>query len=163
MLFKKSILFRYHLINKSDMFRQATDNDIGAIDGINRANMPENYTHKTYEIHFQLAPTLNWVVTSEEPPIVVGYIVTQIEDRVEAHITSIAVDDKHRRKGLGKRLLLNMLLSAKKLNLLSCSLHVRISNEGAIKLYEGMKFIKVRVKKRYYEDDEDAFLMRRRL
>lgn len=142
-------------------YRQATVDDIKAIDKLNRAILPENYNRKTYEVHIDLYPTLNWVAVSDTQ--IVGYVLVQIEDKVEAHITSIAVDPNHRRSGIGKRLLVNTLIAAKKIRLLSCSLHVRVSNEAAIKLYEGLNFNKIRVKTNYYEDGEDAYLMRRQL
>lgn len=141
-------------------YRQVTKNDIDTIDQINRAFLSENYDRRTFEVHMELTPTLNWVAIADGK--IIGYILTHIQDRVEAHITSIAVDPKYRRQGIGKRLMLCALLESKKLKLLSCSLHVRVSNEAAINLYEGLKFVKVRVKKVYY-GDEDAYLLRRRL
>jgi ribosomal-protein-alanine acetyltransferase len=142
-------------------YRQAIKDDIPSIDCINRHFLPENYDKKTYEVHIELTPTLNWVAVSDDQ--IIGYIITHIQDRVEAHITSIAVDENHRRKGVGKMLIVKMLIEAKKKKLLSCSLHVRVSNAAAIGLYEGLKFNKVRIKKGYYEDGEDAYFMRRRL
>ena len=142
-------------------YRQVTKEDIPSIDKINRGNMPENYNQQTYEIHIDLAPTLNWIAAEDNSTT--GYIITQIQDKVEAHITSIAVNKEYRRQGIGKMLMLKMLIAAKKRKLLSCSLHVRISNKGAVALYESLKFNKVRQKKGYYEDGEDAYLMRRRL
>ena len=143
-------------------YRNATRNDIKALDSLNRAVLPENYDTKTYEMHMELHPTLNWVAVSETTQQIVGYVLTQVEDKVEAHITSIAVDPNHRRAGIGKRLLINALVSAKKMRLLSCSLHVRVSNEAAIQLYESLNFNKIRVKENYY-DGENAYLMRRQL
>lgn len=143
-------------------YRHATKNDIKAIDSLNRANMPENYNRKTYEMHMDLYPMLNWVAVSDVTKQITGYVLTHVEDKVEAHITSIAVDSNHRRAGIGKRLLINALVSAKKMYLLSCSLHVRVSNEAAIKLYESLNFNKIRIKENYY-DGEDAYLMRRQL
>lgn len=143
-------------------YRHATKNDIKAIDSLNRAVLPENYDAKTYEMHMELYPMLNWVAVSETTQQIVGYVLTQVEDKVEAHITSIAVDPNHRRAGIGKRLLINALVSAKKMRLLSCSLHVRVSNEAAIQLYESLNFNKIRVKENYY-DGENAYLMRRQL
>lgn len=144
-------------------YRHADKNDIKAINSLNRANMPENYDRKTYEMHMELYPTLNWVAVSDVTKQITGYVLTHVEDRVEAHITSIAVDSNYRRAGIGKRLLINALVSAKKMYLLSCSLHVRVSNEAAIKLYESLNFNKIRIKEKYYEDGEDAYLMRRQL
>ena len=142
-------------------YRQSTKDDIKAINSLNKAVLPENYDRKTYEVHMELYPTLNWVAVSDTQ--ITGYVLTQVEDKVEAHITSIAVDPNHRRKGIGKRLLINSLVAAKKMYLLSCSLHVRVSNEAAIKKKENLNFNKIRVKEKYYEDAENEYLMRRQL
>ncbi len=144
-------------------YRYSTNDDIKAINSLNKAVLPENYDRKTYEVHMELYPTLNWVAVSDVNQQITGYVLTQVEDKVEAHITSIAVDPNHRRKGIGKRLLLNALIAAKKMYLLSCSLHVRVSNEAAINLYESLNFNKIRVKEKYYADGENAYLMRRQL
>jgi len=78
----------------------------------------------------------------------------------EAHITSIAVSDKWRGKGIGELLLVGCIQMAMRRQSRLVSLEVRVSNKIAKALYEKYEFQEVGVRKRYYSDNnEDAFIM----
>lgn len=84
----------------------------------------------------------------------------------EAHITSIAVREKHRRKGIGELLLGRVIDMAIEMNAEMVTLEVRASNTSAQKLYEKYGFKKVGERRRYYldrgpdgETREDALIM----
>lgn len=78
----------------------------------------------------------------------------------EGHITNIAVKNTLRKQGVGKQLLHALMQYAANLGVGYITLEVRVSNEAAIKLYQNAGFMKVHVRKRYYEDNgEDAYLM----
>ena len=78
----------------------------------------------------------------------------------EAHITTIAVRESHRRQGLGERLLISVIDTAIQLNAQLITLEVRPSNEQAQALYHKYGFYKAGVRNRYYTDNgEDAFIM----
>jgi len=74
----------------------------------------------------------------------------------EAHIVSIAVDPDYQGKGIGNKLLQQAL--AWLVN--SGFKHVFfVDNEVAINLYDKHGFEKVSVRKNYYQDGSDAFVM----
>lgn len=78
----------------------------------------------------------------------------------EAHITTIAVRNTHRRRGLGELLLVQSIDMAYAMNAQVVTLEVRVSNTGAQELYEKYGFAKVGVRKGYYTDNgEDALIM----
>ncbi len=78
----------------------------------------------------------------------------------EAHITSIAVREKYRRRGLGELLLISLIELAAELKASLVTLEVRASNYGAQKLYSKYGFAEVGVRRSYYMDNgEDAILM----
>lgn len=78
----------------------------------------------------------------------------------ELHITNIAVDPQFRRQGLGKKLMIETLNSAKKRGMRCSTLEVRAGNEAAIKLYEKLGFQKCATRKGYYPvNSEDAIVM----
>lgn len=77
----------------------------------------------------------------------------------EAHITNIAVKESFRNRGFGKMLMEALTEEAKKLEIFSMTLEVRVSNENAVKLYEKMGFKSAGVRPKYYPDGEDAFIM----
>ena len=78
----------------------------------------------------------------------------------EAHITTVAVRQAFRGRGLGKALMLAMLDCARDLGARMVTLEVRKSNATAIKMYEELGFRQQGVRRRYYTDNgEDALIM----
>lgn len=78
----------------------------------------------------------------------------------EAHITNIAVDVNHRRKGYGEALLKHILDDCYKEMIKYLTLEVRTSNKAAIALYEKYGFTSFGIRKKYYQDNnEDAIIM----
>lgn len=77
-----------------------------------------------------------------------------------AWIATIAVDPRWQRRGIGR-----MLLRAceERVKLPRVKLSVRISNQGAISLYEQEGYQTVDVWGRYYSDQEDALVMEKEL
>lgn len=78
----------------------------------------------------------------------------------EGMITNIAVDSQHRRKGIGRTMLQELLLLGKKRNVRVFSLEVRVSNTAAKAMYEAMGFEALAVRKNFYRNPtEDAAIM----
>jgi len=78
----------------------------------------------------------------------------------EAHIVTIAVEERERRKGLGEMLLIAAIELAQRRSQEVVTLECRVGNLVAQSLYEKYGFRKVGLRKRYYTDnDEDALIM----
>lgn len=77
----------------------------------------------------------------------------------QAQIANIAVDRKWQGKGYGRALMRHMIQQAMAADCETISLEVRFSNEPALRLYRAFGFIKVNVRRQYYEDGENAYLM----
>lgn len=78
----------------------------------------------------------------------------------ECHITTIAVTTNHRRQGLGKKMMDEILERSKDRGALCATLEVRSGNEAAIKMYESLGFSISGKRKAYYPDNkEDAVIM----
>lgn len=78
----------------------------------------------------------------------------------EAHITTVAVAPEYQRRGIGRKLMLELLKHAKDKNMSCSTLEVRAGNEPAIKLYEQLGYIIAARRKSYYPDNqEDALVM----
>lgn len=78
----------------------------------------------------------------------------------EAHITSIAVSESYRRQGIGELLMVSVIDKAMSLKARIVTLEVRVSNDGAQRLYSRYGFSKVGIRKGYYNDNrEDAIIM----
>jgi ribosomal-protein-alanine N-acetyltransferase len=99
------------------------------------------------------------------------YRVARLGDRVvafggiwlmvdEAHITTFGVHPDYRRRGIGRRLLLQLAEVALELGSARMTLEVRVSNEPAQRLYRSFGFVVTGRRVAYYSDDgEDALVM----
>lgn len=99
------------------------------------------------------------------------YIVSRVDGRVvgftgiwlmvdEAHITTFGVHPDHRRRGIGRRMLLHIAKLAVELGAIRMTLEVRVSNAAAQALYGAFGFRIAGRRPNYYSDDgEDAFIM----
>jgi len=87
----------------------------------------------------------------------IGFIACDLRpSQSAAWIATIAVDPRFQRRGIG-RLLLHAC--EEQVNLPRMKLSVRLSNYGAIALYEKEGYRTVDVWGRYYSDNEDALIM----
>jgi ribosomal-protein-alanine N-acetyltransferase len=78
----------------------------------------------------------------------------------ETHIATLATHPDYRRQGIGERLMMAGLLSARNEGATRAFLEVRAGNMAARSLYAKYGFMEVGVRPRYYKDNnEDATLM----
>ena len=77
----------------------------------------------------------------------------------EAHITNIAVKSTSRGKGIGRFLFATLLAKAKEAGAKLVTLEVKTTNTAAISLYESFGFQVAGVRKRYYNNLYDAYVM----
>ncbi len=75
-------------------------------------------------------------------------------------VATIAVDSRYQRRGIGRALL---HACEKKLGVPRSRLTVRLSNHGAIAMYEKDSYKSIDLLKGYYNDGEDALLMEKEL
>jgi [ribosomal protein S18]-alanine N-acetyltransferase len=93
---------------------------------------------------------------------VVGYAglwITPDPDGDHAHVTNIAVAESHRRRGVATRLLVALAGTAIERGCSAWTLEVRVSSTGAQALYRRFGFVPAGVRRRYYENREDAIVM----
>ena len=82
----------------------------------------------------------------------------------ELHITSIAVDPKYQRKGLGKSLMSDLIKrSSNSLRVKIMRLEVKDTNEPAKAFYKSMGFKITGKRSFFYEDGSDALLLIKKL
>lgn len=89
---------------------------------------------------------------------VIGYVGFRFRP-AEAHISTIAVHPDWRGNGLGELLLLTAMEQALELGISAATLEVRPSNRVAQRLYRKYGFRFKSVRRGYYRDGEDAWLM----
>lgn len=81
----------------------------------------------------------------------------------DADITNIAVSADWRGKGVGKLLLERLIFEAKQTKSENIRLEVRKSNKTAISLYEKFGFSKVYEREKYYDNEEDALILEKKI
>jgi ribosomal-protein-alanine N-acetyltransferase len=77
----------------------------------------------------------------------------------EAHVTNIAVHPDARRAGVATALMLALADEALRRECVAWTLEVRVSSTGAQELYRTFGFSPAGVRKRYYDNVEDAIVM----
>jgi len=93
---------------------------------------------------------------------VCGYMVTCIGGRTasgRAELVSIAVDPRHRGKGIASVLMASTLRRLRRRGVVRVHLMVKVTNKIAIRFYEQYGFHKSRIVRGYYEDGADAWRM----
>jgi ribosomal-protein-alanine N-acetyltransferase len=102
-----------------------------------------------------------WVVemqsTNGDPKVIGLIVVWLIMD--EAHIATIAVHPEYRGRGIGRQIILVALRECAAQGALSATLEVRERNAIAIDMYRKLGFEVVGLRKRYYQDTNEAAIL----
>jgi ribosomal-protein-alanine N-acetyltransferase len=131
--------------------------DLGAIEVIERRSYPTPWSRSMFA--GELAKPASICLGAFDGEELVGYMI--ISRYVDAwHVMNVAVDPGHRRRGIASMLLDRLFESTDDGARRGYTLEVRVSNEGAIKLYEEAGFKARGVRRGYYTDNrEDALIM----
>lgn len=139
------------------IIRRMTMDDVDGVAAVEAATFPTPWSRDAF--------------ASEMNNVAARYLVAEKDGRVigfagawiildESHITNIAVYKEERGQGIGRKLTEGLMQYLSNLGAAYATLEVRKSNEVAQNLYKSLGFIKLGVRKRYYEDNgEDALIM----
>lgn len=104
-------------------------------------------------------PESRCYVVALDRSVVVGFGGVMLTGH-EAHVTNIAVDPVHHRRGIGTRVLLVLVEACRSVGVEDLTLEVRVSNHGAQELYRRFGFVPGGIRPKYYADiGEDALIM----
>lgn len=76
---------------------------------------------------------------------------------------NIVVKKKYRRQGIGEKLLENLINMSKEMNFDSLNLEVNSKNRPALEMYKKFGFEQIGSRKKYYNNKDDAILMKKQL
>lgn len=114
---------------------------------------------------FDLIAVLSWPdvirFKAVEEAQMVGFVAGETRPFQEAAwIATIAVDPRFQRRGIGRALL---RACEARINSQKVKLTVRVSNQGAVSLYEREGYRTSEIWRRYYKDGEDGLVMEKTL
>jgi [ribosomal protein S18]-alanine N-acetyltransferase len=143
----------------SVVLRRLELRDLNAIERIERDSYPTPWSRSMFAGELAKPSSISLGAFEEEGGELVGYLV--ISRYVDAwHVMNVAVAPSHRRRGIARMLLDRLFELTASDERRGYTLEVRVSNEGAIKLYEQLGFVARGVRRGYYTDNrEDALIM----
>ncbi|MCP9486253.1 MAG: ribosomal protein S18-alanine N-acetyltransferase [Gaiellaceae bacterium MAG52_C11] len=133
--------------------------DLSAIETIERASYPTPWSRSMFASELAKPSSLSLGAFDAESKELLGYLI--ISRYVDAwHVMNVAVAESQRRRGIARMLLDRLFEVTSNDERRGYTLEVRVSNKGAIKLYEGLGFHARGVRRGYYTDNrEDAVIM----
>ena len=133
--------------------------DLGAIESIERASYPTPWSRAMFASELAKPSSISLGAFSTEDGELVGYLI--ISRYVDAwHVMNVAVAPGRRREGIASALLRQLIDETRSDARRGYTLEVRVSNVGAISLYERFGFRPKGVRRGYYTDNrEDALIM----
>ena len=129
------------------------EKDLIQIACLDREIFPDFWTEEMWKSEFERKDFFGFAATMDEN--IVGYICgTSLFE--EGELPKVAVKKECRGLGIGGKLVDRLLVEMREKGVEKIFLEVRVSNSSALKLYLGKGFEKLRERKRYYPDGEDA-------
>jgi len=129
---------------------------IPAMEAIEDASFPTSWSRGSFSRELGSAVARYWVGVADG--VVVGFAGAWVV-LDEVHVTTVAVDPKVRGQRVGRRLMARLLEEAVETGARWAVLEVRESNDAAIKMYQYFGFRQVGVRKKYYENGENALVL----
>jgi len=133
--------------------------DLNAIERIERASYPTPWSRSMFASELAKPSSICLGAFDLETGELVGYLV--ISRYVDAwHVMNVAVAAGHRRRGIATTMLERLFEVTAGRGHRGYTLEVRVSNSGAVALYERLGFKSRGVRRGYYTDNrEDALIM----
>jgi [ribosomal protein S18]-alanine N-acetyltransferase len=141
------------------LFRPLKMRDLGAIEQIEKRAYPTPWSRSMFASELAKASSICLGAFEEETGMLLGYLI--IARYVDAwHVMNIAVDPGCQRRGIATMLMEELFELTAQDGRRGYTLEVRVSNAGAIRLYERLGFRGRGVRRGYYTDNrEDALIM----
>jgi ribosomal-protein-alanine N-acetyltransferase len=141
------------------LIRRMGEADLGEVTRIEHASYPFPWTEGIFRDCVRVGYTSS---VAEIDGLLMGYGVLS-NAAGEAHVLNLCVGAEFRYRGIGRRLLLNLLRQAEEGGARVAFLEVRPSNTSALRLYQTLGFVQIGVRRGYYQavnGREDAVVLR---
>jgi ribosomal-protein-alanine N-acetyltransferase len=140
-------------------FRRLGLRDLSAVEAIERDAYPTPWSRSMFAGELAKPSSICLGAFDPETSALLGYLI--ISRYVDAwHVMNLAVAPAHRRRGVASALLERLFEITAGQGQRGYTLEVRVSNAGAIALYERAGFRRRGIRRGYYTDNgEDALIM----
>ena len=139
------------------VIRQFQRNDINRVLEIASHSLTEYYTSSLIFDLYESWPEGFTVYTVDNE--IVAFMIAARNTPNEARILMFAVDEDHRRQGIGEKLMQEFVIFASMNGFISLKLEVKTDNDSAINFYKKFGFVITSRLRAYYSDASDAFTM----
>ena len=138
--------------------RRLETRDLDVVEAIERESYPTPWSRAMFDAELR-KPSALALGAFTESNVLVGYAF--VSRYVDAwHVMNVAVADSYRRRGIASALLERLFAVTESDPQRGYTLEVRVSNTGAIRLYEQLGFEARGIRRGYYTDNrEDALIM----
>lgn len=138
------------------IFKVLTKEDVSSIIEIEKENFSDGWNESLLNSAFDSGRFYALSLIDENQTLgIITYSIAQDTADIEGVVTV----KQFRRKGVGKMLVQQVLDSLKAQGVGKVFLEVRASNEPAKNLYHSKGFLDISLRKKYYQDGEDAIVM----
>jgi ribosomal-protein-alanine N-acetyltransferase len=139
--------------------RPATEDDLDPLAKLEARMHTAPWTREHFEKELEKSQSRIWVMTDDETDTeILGYIVFWNMNQ-EVHILNVVVDRPYRGLGHAQRMVRQVVNEVIRDGIQRVTLEVRHSNKAAIGLYQKLGFVITQVRKAFYSNGEDAYLM----
>jgi len=143
--------------------RRMTYQDLPAVMRLEREIFPEDpWTEGMMRGELDEQPRTRHYLVATDGDEIVGYAGLAAAGD-QADVQTIAVRAGHRRAGIGRALMAELLEEAVRRGAEAVFLEVRADNTPAQTMYERFGFERIGVRRRYYADGTDAYTMMKKL
>lgn len=141
--------------------RQFQPDDMFAVINIAYTSLPEHYNPSIFNLFYESFP--RGFLVAEQHHKIIGFLVGIKTNEHTSKILMIATTRQHRRKKIGTLLLSHFLQEIRQHSINQIDLEVRTQNTQAIQFYQNHGFTIIESLPKFYQNQEDAFLMRKKV
>jgi ribosomal-protein-alanine acetyltransferase len=118
----------------------------------------EAYSRETFEYLLTAPESVSYRAVTPGG-VMVGFVIGLVEPDHTGHVTTVGVSPEHRRRHIGKRLMLQVEEGFRRRNVRLVRLEVRSLNTAAQKVYENLGYTVTQRLPKYYSNGGDGLLM----
>jgi ribosomal-protein-alanine acetyltransferase len=141
--------------------RRVQPQDIIEVIALAYDTLPERYNPVIFNQFYESFPEGFLVVVDQNR--LVGFLIGMKTTPNTARILMLSVHHNYRKCGIGAALLKEFLAAMKHLRVTEVELEVRTSNHGALSFYKKQGFLLQHTIQRFYQNGEDAYVMKKNL